>query len=792
MRAYMPGLVAVLVLGCAVAAASEAGNPPSVDWRAKWITAPTGEGPLPLFRREFTLPDKPVSRAVAHVCGLGHFELSVNGAKAGDHFLDPGWSNYRKSCLFVPLDVTAMLRPGANTLGVMLGNGMYNVTGGRYTKFTGSFGPLKLILQLEIEHADGTVETVLSDGAWRVSPGPITFSCIYGGEDYDARLEQPGWDTPGFDDAAWFAAQETEGPGGELRVSEAPPVKVLHSLNPVTTLQTAPGEYFMDLGANLSAIPFFTVRGPAGSKVTVTVGELPDKPWEGHSYTLTLAGKGDETFRPRFTYFGFQYLFFKGAVRAEDAAAGETLPLLLDAGADFVSSAAADVGEFHCDNELMNDINAMVARSVRSNLQSVLTDCPHREKLGWLEVAHLMGPSILYHNDAAGLFRKISRDTTESQLENGLVPDIAPEYTRFKGGFFESAEWGSASVQLPWLLYQWADDRDTLARQYGTMARYTRYLATTRDNKGLAKGGLGDWYDWTPKRGHVGASQLTPNELTATAFLHDNARILAETARLLGHDGDTAEFAALAEKVRADFLAAYYDPAKKSVATGSQSALAVGLFFGLVPEEDRDAVLANLVKAVEDMEYRPTTGEVCFRYLVRSLADAGRSDVVWRIVNRTDPPGYGCMLRQYGLKTLSERWDKPGESLNHCMFGHIQEWFQAYLLGIRQAEGSRGFARVLLAPTPVGDLTHVTGRYDGPHGRIAVTWKLEDKLFTLDAVIPGTNPAEIILPVPGNSEVTVSGLPLDQAVGVKNTQRSTERVALEVDPGTYQFTCLMP
>jgi len=762
-------------------------------WWAKWITAPDDGWASSMFRRSFTVQDKPVARAVAFVCGLGQFECSVNGAKAGDHFLDPGWSNYKKTCLYVPFDVTAQLRPGENVVGVMLGNGMYNVPGGRYTKFTGSFGPQKLLLQLEILYADGTSQGIFTDSSWRAADSPVTFTCIYGGEDYDARRERPGWDAPGYDDTAWAAAKETEGPGGELHLSEAPPVKVLRTLRPAEIRPAAPGEYFINLGENLSAVPFFTVRGAAGAAVTVTVGELPDTPWEGHSYTYTLKGEGDETFRPRFTYFGFQYLFLKGAVRPEDAGTDNRLPVLLDVGADFVSSAAPEAGSFRCDNTLMNDIHDMVARSVRSNLQSVLTDCPHREKLGWLEVSHLMGPSILYHYDAAGLYRKICRDTTESQLDSGLVPDIAPEYTRFSGGFFESAEWGSACVQLPWLLYQWEDDTRTLDRQYDTMAKYTRYLASTRNSKGLAKGGLGDWYDWTPEKGHAGAAQLTPDELTATAFLFDNARILAETARLRNRAADAEEFAALAARVREDFLAAYYHPDTKSVATGSQSSLAVGLFFGLVPEADRDAVLANLVKALEDMQFRPTTGEVCFRYLVRALADAGRSDLVWRIVSRTDPPGYGCMLRTYGLKTLSEQWDKPGSSLNHCMFGHIQEWFQAYVLGIRQAPDSRGFARLLIAPTPAGDLNAAKGHFDSPRGRVAVEWKREDGAFTLSAVIPGNAAAEIVLPVPEEGTITVSEAGAELSEERRPVpQRGEKETRLTVGSGNWVFIWKAP
>ena len=770
------------------------GLPNRADWRGKWIAgmetasqeSDASPAPLPIFRKKFEVA-RPVNRAVAFVCGLGNFDFSINGEKVGDHFGDPGWTDYKDSCLYVTFDVTEYLRSGNNAMGVMLGNGMYNVTGGRYTKFTGSFGEPKLIMQMRIEYDDGSVESIVTDDSWRTDHGPITFSCVYGGEDYDARMEQPGWDEPGFDDAHWKPARMVAGPGGVLRASEAPPVTVAESLRPVRIENPAPGEYVADMGFNLSARPIVKLAGPAGSQVVVRVGELRDAPWEGHSYTYTLRGNGDEWLMPRFTYFGFQYIFIEGAVLQNETEADASLPRILEVGSEFVTSSAPRVGAFRCDNDLLNDINAMIDRSVRSNLQSVLTDCPHREKLGWLEVAHLMGPSILYHYDAAGLYRKICRDTSESQLENGLVPDIAPEYTRFSGGFFESAEWGSASVQIPWLLYRWYGDAGILARQFDTMAKYTRYLASTRNEEGLAKGGLGDWYDWTPENSHAGLAQLTPLELTATAMLFDNARVVSAVAELLGKKEDAEYFANLAESVRADFLDAYYDAGSHSVSTGSQAAISVGLHFGLVPTDDREAVLANLVRAVETMNYRPTTGEVCFRYMVRSLAEGGRSDVVYRIVNRTDPPGYGCMLRQYGLKTLSECWDKPGSSLNHCMFGHIQEWFQGNLLGIRQSESSLGFEHVIIAPTPVGDLREAAGHYDSPRGRIAVAWKSADAIFQLDVTVPGNTDAQIVLPVPEDATITESGLPLDEAPGIRIKGLTPAGMILEVGSGRYEF-----
>jgi hypothetical protein len=755
------------------------------DWLGRWIGA---DAAIPIFRKEFSIADKPVKRAVAYICGLGQFEMSLNGKKVGDHFLDPGWTNYKKTCLYVPFDVTQSLRAGSNAVGVMLGNGMYNVAGGRYTKFTGSFGAPKLIFDLRVEYFDGSVDSVVSDETWRADASPITFTCIYGGEDYDAQMEQHGWDSPGFDDAKWTPAHFVEPPGGELRAQTQPPVAVAETLHPSSIRRTAPGEYIVDLGQNVSARPFLTTRGAKGQSVNIQVSELPDGPWKGHSYTYVLRGDGEETFRPRFTYFGFQYLFISGADRPEDADAFSSRPILTDIGADFVTSSAQKVGAFRCDNELFNDIEAMINRSVRSNLQSVLTDCPHREKLGWLEVSHLMGPSILYHYDVSGLYRKICRDTTESQLENGLVPDIAPEYTRFEKGFFDSPEWGSACVQLPWLLRKWTGDDSICGRQFETMARYVRYLASGCDTHGLAKGGLGDWYDWTPEKGHAGGAQLTPTELTATAMLYDDARIVAETARLLNKPNEATEFSKIAEQTRANFLTAYYNAGAKTVSTGSQASLACALYFGLVREEDRAAILESLVRAVEASQYKPTTGEVCFRYLVQSLAEGGRSDVVYRIVNREDPPGYGCMLRKFHLKTLSEQWDKPGSSLNHCMFGHIQEWFQSRLLGIRQADDSIGFERVRIEPEFVGDLKEADGYFDAPKGRISVHWRKTEQGLELDATIPGNMSADVIAPLPEGKRLLESGVPAKQATGILSVREENGKVVASVGSGSYKFS----
>ena len=407
------------------------------DRSAKWIAGATNWETL-LLRREFAV--KPgLKRALIHVCGLGQYELSLNGKKVGDDLLTPGWSKYDRTCLYDTRDITPLLRQGRNAAGLLLGNGMYNVHGGRYTKFQGSFGPLQAIAQLRLEYADGSVEIIGTDENWRAASGPITFSSIYGGEDFDARLVRRDWDQPGFDDSNWQPAQTANGPGGELRglSCAAPPIRAFDVLKPVSVRQLTNGATVYDLGQNAALMVRLGVRGPAGAKVRIIPAELlkadgsVDRGSSGGGqawWQFTLAGVGRENYFPKFFYHGCRYL----QVQCLPAAEGGALPVVNKIEGVVVHSASEPVGEFECSNPLFNRIRKLVRWAQRSNLMSVLTDCPHRERLGWLEQDHLNGPSLRYEFDLAQFFTKAMNDMADSQLTNGLVPTTAPEYTIFR------------------------------------------------------------------------------------------------------------------------------------------------------------------------------------------------------------------------------------------------------------------------------------------------------------------------------------------------------------------------
>ena len=767
------------------------------DWNARWIGAAVKTQARPLaaelkpsaaiqLRKEFT-SSKEINRAVVFVCGLGQYELRLNGQKVGDRVLDPGWTNYRKTCLYAAYDVAAQLTRGQNAIGVILGNGMYNVPGGRYVKFKGSFGPPKVILQLYIEYADGTSTVVVSDESWTWAASPVVFSCIYGGEDYDARKELPGWDKAGYGDGMFQPVSVVDGPGGRLSAQAAPPIKVMQEYRPAKIAQPKPGVWVYDFGQNCASMPKLTVKGPAGASVRLTPGELlhgnglvSQDSCGGPAYcTYTLKGAGVETWMPRFFYYGSRYLQVETTGRDAGAA-----PQIVELTSQFVHSSAATVGSFSCANPLVNRIHDLINAAIKSNLQSVLTDCPHREKLGWLECAHLLAGCLMYNYDLPTFYAKIANDMSEAQLANGMVPDIAPEFTVFGGGFRDSPEWGSAFVIAPWRAYQMYGDPSLLSRHYEGMKRYVEYLRSTSKGHIVAHG-LGDWYDIGP--GGPGESKLTSKGLTATAVYCQNLLILQETASLLGKTDEALRYAEQARAVKDAFNRRFFKADKNQYDRNSQTANAMPLTLGLVPEDRRAAVLDGLVAKIRAGGNRVTAGDVGFNYLVRALSEGGQGNLLYAMLIRDDGPGYAFQIKK-GATSLTEAWDtNPGSSQNHCMLGHIEEWFYRGLGGLSCDPSGPGFKKIIVKPQIVGDLSGANVAYVSPYGRIVSTWRREGGRLTMDVTIPVNTTATVFVPAKEAAEVTESDQPTEKAEGVKFLRMTDGAAVYQVGSGAYRF-----
>lgn len=642
--------------------------------------------------------------------------------------------------------MTDLLRSGKKAIGVMLGNGMYNVEGirGRYTKFVGSFGKPKLILQLHLRFTDGSERVIISNKSWKKASGPIVFSSIYGGEDYDARREQPGWDKAGFNDRAWVNALEVARPGGNLTSDQGPSIKLAQTFDPVRVTRPRPQIAVYDLGQNFAGWPKIAVSGAAGSSVKLVTGELLGadglvtqrsagaSPKSQNSFTYTLRGHGIERWHPRFSYYGFRY------VQVEPSAVTRP-PIVHALAGESIHDDVSATGSISSSNVLFGKIHHLIDAAIRSNMVSVLTDCPHREKMGWLEETHLAGPSIMYNHDVSRLYGNIANDIEDAQLPDGMVPGIAPEYVAFVDSsgkntdFRDSPEWGSAAILSAWTAYQFYGNIDGLQEHYESMKRYAKYLRSRTTDR-MLNYGLGDWYDIGPDP--PGESQLTSKGLTATAIYYQDLIALAETASLLKKPDDAARFATEANAVKQSFNAHLFDRKTNQYDRGSQTANAMALALGLVPQDRRDAVLANLVNDIRKHMNHVTAGDIGFHYVVRALTDNGRSDVLSDMLNRTDSPSYGYQLAR-GATALSETWDAdPGSSQNHFMLGHAEEWFYRGLAGIAFDLSRPQNERIRIQPAPVGDIRTASASFTSMFGLIKSQWWREQNTLRMEVTIP--------------------------------------------------------
>jgi alpha-L-rhamnosidase len=799
----------VLLFGTLSAQIAIAPVDATIQWQAHWIAArpdlstmvnadraPNKAAsvslPLPIFRHQFSISAK-VAKATLYISGLGQFEAHINGINVTNDVLTPGWTDYRKRVFYDTYDVTNLIGKGQNAIGVMLGNGMYNVqqTPGRYTKFTGSMGQPKLILQLLLRFADGSQQTILSDGKWKTASGPITFSSIYGGEDYDARLEQPDWDKPHFDASGWSNVEVVQGPAGKLVPETIPPVKAFDSYEPITVTHPRPSISVYDLGQNFAGWPEIEVSGLRGAQIKIIAGELLDKnglvtqrsanalPNSQSSFNYVLSGQGLEKWHPRFTYYGFRY------VQVEQTPVQSAVIHYLDG--RFLHSAVSVDGTFTSSDQLFNRIHTLINRAMLSNIFSVLTDCPHREKLGWIEQTHLAGASLMYNYDLSAAYAKLADDMQDAQLPNGLIPDIAPEYTVFQGAFRDSPEWGVAVVLSTWNAYQFYGDLDVLRKHYDSMARYVAYLQGRSQNHLLAYG-LGDWYDIGPRA--PGESQLTAKGITSTAIYYQTLEAMSHIAILLRKPQDTAKYSKEGKEVKKAFNTHFFQPKTNQYDRGSQTSDAMPLVVGLVPKGREKAVLKNLIADIRKHSNHVTAGDIGFHYVVRALTDNGRSDVLYDVLSRTDKPSYGDQLA-HGATTLTEAWDaNPNSSQNHFMLGHAEEWLYRGLAGIDFNLTRDIDSRIRINPAIIGDIQSTMATFNSKLGRIESGWVRNGDMLLMNVTIPENATATIVFPVGYNKSIRVRGHPLKIGEGIHSIQRGDAQISCIVGGGRYQFEAL--
>lgn len=720
------------------------------DWKGIFI-GETKDHEYHLYRKKFLSSGK-VKRAKLFICGMGSFECYLNGKRISDYVLEPGWTDYRKTCLYTAYDVTEYLADGENTLLVKLGDGMYNLPGGRYVYYERSFGKAALLCQLELFYEEGHKEYIVTDESWKMAKSPVDFCCMYGGEDFDGRRWTKEY-VSSDDEKIWLPALQTEPPKGVLKPAPMEPLKVKEIYEPVNVREVEPGIWQYDFGRNFSgwARIFLETDGKMeGRRVVLSAAEKlgadgridQSVTGEGYAWTYILNGEKEQEFAPDFTYTGFRYLEMKGAVPAEKNPCMDVreLPELVKIQGEFIYPDLEQAGDFVCSNSLFNEIHQIVLQAIKSNTKSYFTDCPHRERLGWLEQTHLIGPSIMYNLDVHNLYRKIEGDMADSQRENGLVPDICPEYVtgfeKWHTGFVDSPEWGSACILAPWYAYKRYGDLSLLEEYYPVMKRYVDYLSS-RTHHEILHHGLGDWLDIGPCTPH---SQNTPVAVSATCIYYYDLQVMKKIAALLGEEEAEKDFQNRMECVFREYNLQFLDDQTGRYANGSQAAQAMSLITGLVPPEYEEKAVKELKDDIVKRGYAITAGDVGHPFLIAALMKYGMSDILNRMTNITDKPGYGYQVA-CGATALTEEWDgpMPGNihgSQNHLMLGSIEEWFYGSLGGMELIRDGLPFDKIRIVPYPAEGVDWVNAWTMHPYGKIGVKWKKEGKKMNVQCQIP--------------------------------------------------------
>ncbi len=774
------------------------------DWKAKWITPGLAEdetksNPAPMMRREFAVnAKKKVERARLYASAMGLYELELNGKRVGDEYFTPGWTAYDFRFQYETYDVTGQLKSGANCLGAMLGDGWFRGRSG-WEKRRNLYGKkLALLAQLVIRYTDGTQEIVTSDETWKAAIGAIVWSDIYDGEEYDARLEKPGWSAAGFDDKDWKSVAAIDAPKAKIVAPAGPPVKKMEELKVAKVFKTPAGDTVLDMGQNMVGWVKFRVTAPAGTTIALRHAEVLDK--SGNFYTANLRtaketiqyttrGGGTEVYEPHFTFQGFRYVAVSGWP-------GEAKPE--DFTGVVVHSAMPRTGTFESSNAMLNQLEHNIIWGQKGNFVDVPTDCPQRdERLGWTGDAQVFAPTASFNFDTAAFYTKWLRDVALDQEDDGAVPFVIPNALTHdtRKGAAASAGWADVAVLLPWTMYQAFGDKRILEEQYPSMKAWVEYMRRQAREKYIWSNGFsfGDWLAFaTTNADYPGAT--TAKDFLQTAYFARSTDLLAKTAAALGKREDAAEYAALEEKIRAAFVKEFVTPNGR-LSSDTQTAYALALEFDLVPEAMRAEAATRLAEDVRTFKHL-TTGFLGTPVLCKALSDYGYLDEAYMLLNRTEYPSWLYPVTQ-GATTIWERWDgqKPDgsfqdvgmNSFNHYAYGAIGEWMYRVVAGIELDEAAPGYKHILIEPHPGGGLTSASTSVDSMYGLVASGWTIASGKMTLKIEVPANTTATVRVPGAKLEDVSEGGKRLAGRTDISKARQEGDAAVVEVGSGKYVF-----
>lgn len=777
------------------------------DWQAEWIGAaltggPRSTIPVPYLRKAFTLAAD-VKSARLYVTALGVYECSINGQTINDDVFSPGWTDYNKRVQYRVYDVTHALHMGENAIGALVGDGWAVGHIGLDNRQMYVDRP-RLLTQLEVTLADGSSQTIISDGTWKHQFGPLLESDMLMGESYDARLEMPGWDAPGFDDGAWLPVRVFADTGAALVAANGPTVRRIEELPPISDPEDRGGfmqpNRIFDLGQNMVGRVRFKGTAPAGTTVILRFAEMLNP--DGTLYitnlrsaratdNYTFKGEGEEVWEPKFTFHGFRYV----------EVAGYRGPVSRETVTGVVLHSDMDVtGTFECSDPMVNQLQRNILWGQRGNFVDVPTDCPQRdERLGWTGDIQVFARTAAFNMDIASFMTKWARDVADAQGAEGSIPAVVPSVIPLEDG---GPAWADAAVICPWTIYLCYGDSRILEENYVVMSRFMDfiidaspgYIRCAPDYEGWP--GFGDW---------LSINANTPRDLIGTAFLAYDADLMTQIATILGHEADAAKYRQLFVDTRQAFQDRFLrggplpenqpipsearrmmdgadavsrgnlkvvdygmipsEVFNTDLFTPSQTAYVLALHFNLLPDALREAATAELVADIERRDMHLSTGFVGSPYLPHVLSSNGRADMAYALLDQKTWPSWLYPVTQ-GATTIWERWDgwteengfqDPGmNSFNHYAYGAIGAWLYQAVAGIEIDTAQPGYKHFIVRPQPGGALTSAAASLKTLYGELASQWQLDHGTFNLTVTVPPNTSATVYLP-DGRAETVTAG-----------------------------------
>ena len=757
-----------------------------------------GALPATLVRKSFQL-DRPIKRATAYASALGLYELRLNGQRVGDQLLAPEWTSYRKRVQYQVHDVTALLRQGQNVAAAMLGEGWFAGRLMAVGRFAYGTHP-RFLLQLEIELADGSKQTLVTDDSWRsTSDGPVRSAGIYDGEVQDARRDLPGWDAPGFADAAWHPVQISALGPARLVWQHNEPIRVVQERKPVKLAEPRPGVYVFDLGQNMVGWCRVKAAGASGRAVTLRHAEMLND--DGTLYTANLRGApqidrytpradGTFVFEPHFTYHGFRYVELTGL------AAPPTTEAVL--GRVFHST-SPDAGAFACSDPSLTQLMRNIVWTQRANLMSSPNDCPQRdERFGWMGDIQSFSQTAIFNMDMAAFFTKFAQDIRDDQADDGRYPDFAPHPGDPNASFSGVPAWGDAGTIVPWRAYQNYADGRLIEAHFDSARRWVDYIHKANPDLTWAKGrnnDYNDWLngDWVKQKDWPNKGGSAPNNVFATAFFAHSTELVAKMAAVIGRKDEEQRYRELFNQIKAVFNQRFVKPDGR-IEGDTQGGYALALSFNLLPDDLRPKAAQLLVDNIRRYHNHLSTGIQTTHRAMLELTRHNSTDVGWQLLTNRTFPSWLYMLDN-GATTIWERWDgyvkgrgfqdAGMNSFNHWAFGAVGEWMWRHIAGLNPDDAQPGWKHFLIAPQPGGGVTWAKGVYQSICGSIACDWKIDGAKLTLRATVPPNTTATICVPTRDAAKITESGKPTSPA------STTTDCAVFEVGSGTYEFVSPM-